>query len=477
MADESVQIKQEPLEQNYAAEMDDVDADATCSSGVNIECSFSMSGKRACSQNEVLDIVDLNPDIIIKEEPDFYDDNYAETVLESVEAKDIHFSSILKSSKSMPENVQIKAEPEDNFDYPTEIFNSSENLPKYTNDASAEQKQLHNLSCHFQVLDEHENIITVTAADLPPDDGELAFIEKLKTNLKPTEVKKSKKIVICKLCMKRCTQDMNYAYHMEQHRRNRLFCIRKTCESWFSSLEECEAHEYGLHNITIFKCNVCNHKFHNFEQLCQHKVKMHSKLQRFICSICRDWFISIQELHEHWASLLDRCGRIVNIQEETPEQIIKLLQERKAQTESRNSYKIKSASTAIPVGLKLKIKPLLDNSTSQGITNIPPNLIEIKKEPMDFETVIPDFPLKPKTESLNTNEVQFHKSSTLMNGLPIVPVKLRLRKFPLSLTTVENEEDNSTPAILQYKRNSLGQALAQRITAKFSLKSCRKCLT
>lgn len=56
--------------------------------------------------------------------------------------------------------------------------------------------------------------------------------------------------------MKRCTQDMNYAYHMEQHRRNRLFCIRKTCESWFSSLEECEAHEYGLHNITIFKCNV-----------------------------------------------------------------------------------------------------------------------------------------------------------------------------------------------------------------------------
>lgn len=75
------------------------------------------------------------------------------------------------------------AEPEDNFDYPTEIFNSSENLPKYTNDASAEQKQLHNLSCHFQVLDEHENIITVTAADLPPDDGELAFIEKLKTNV------------------------------------------------------------------------------------------------------------------------------------------------------------------------------------------------------------------------------------------------------------------------------------------------------
>lgn len=82
---------------------------------------------------------------------------------------------------------------------------------------------------------------------------------------------------------------------------------------------------------------VCNHKFQHFEQVCQHKETMHRKLKRFVCSMCRDWFISKDELHEHWQSLPDRCGRMLSILKETPK-LTKSVQE----VLTTNPYKIKS---------------------------------------------------------------------------------------------------------------------------------------
>ncbi|XP_014092633.2 uncharacterized protein [Bactrocera oleae] len=459
MAEEMVQIKQEPLEIIYAAEMADIEGDATNHSSSRSNDSFDVGDKRAYSLTKAVNTGNFSANVTIKVEPDLYD--YTNT--ETTEADDIINQQNSISLVSMAQNVQVKEEPIDDYLYIAEEFNMSENLTYSDNVTLTQEDQLNQLTNDFHVVDEHENIITITATDLSTNNTELAYMQKFKQNNGPTCNRRTKKFM-CKICLKRCLQEIHYRQHMEQHRRNRLYCTRKSCDNWFTSLEQCENHEHIVHDIKHLKCNVCNHKFQNFEQLCQHKETMHGKLKRFVCSICRDWFISTDELHEHWQSLPDRCGHMLSILNNTPK-LTKSIQE----VLTTNSYKIKSATTYAPAGLKLRLKPTLFKSAEQQFVTKQDNTLQIKPEPIDYEMILPDFSVKVKRES--TDNAEINKSSETTEEQAVPSLKLRIRKQ--FLTPTESENVASIPT-QEFRTNPLSHLLAQRITSKFSLKSVPK---
>lgn len=481
-----VQIKQEPLEIIYAAEMADIEGDATNSSNSSRsnEGSFDISDKRAYSLLKPVNTGNFHANVTIKVEPDMYEYNYTTAKFgEATEIDDINQEENSMSSESMAQNIQVKEEPEDDYLYIAEDYNMSEDLPYSTNDThDDEEDQLNALSDDFQVVDEHENIITITANDLSPNSTELAFKQKCIQNRNKnfTNFDNSRpqngrtcnrriKKYMCKICLKRCQEELQYRQHMEQHRRNRLYCTRKACDEWFSTLEECEKHEYVLHSVKHLKCNVCNHKFLNFEQLCQHKETMHGKLKRFVCSMCRDWFISMDELQEHWQSLPDRCGRMLSILSETPK-LSNILKLAKQEAYAKNSYKIKCAYTGATAGLKLRLKPSLLKSPEQQCVREQASTVEIKQEHVDYETILPDFTVKVKNESLL--KIENSESVTASEKqLVVSPLKLRIRKQLLSRTENENV---TTPQTQEFRTNPLSHLLAQRITSKFALKSVPK---
>ncbi|XP_017474049.1 PREDICTED: zinc finger and BTB domain-containing protein 38 [Rhagoletis zephyria] len=475
MAAETVQIKQEPLEIIYAAEMGEFDADAATIGSSRSNEGFAVGvGRGACYDfGSTADAATKFPsNVTIKVEPNFY--TYAENYNNGY---DFNTQKMVVGSANMDEDVQIKAEPEDDFAYaPADSFNICEQLSETTKP----QEPSNYIGADFQVVQEHENMITVSASDSIEQNHELAFLQKLQANYQADYIAKrnrrTRKSIICKLCMKRSFQDTHYAHHMAQHKLNRMFCVRKTCDTWFGSLEDCEQHEFDQHDIRQLKCNVCNHKFHDFYQLNQHKVKMHSKLHRFVCSLCREWFINMAELQEHWTSLPDECGRLACIQRETPAKILQLLKEKQKVTK-HNSYKIKCASKTAPPGLKLRLKPILPNNninTPHIPTQKTLQTIEIKQEPVDYETILPDFPIVANnTKPLENYEVVQPTPTLSKNDLAAPPVKLRLRKQPLSVLPVESEPATLAPA-KQTGPGTLGHALAQRITSKFSLKSVPK---
>ncbi|XP_011199395.2 uncharacterized protein LOC105223377 [Bactrocera dorsalis] len=463
MAEEMVQIKQEPLEIIYAAEMDDIEGDATnqSSSSRSNEGSFDVSDKRAYSLIKAVNTGNFSANVTIKVEPDLYEYTNAE----ATEFDDDINQQNSMSSASMAQNVQVKEEPVDDYLHIAEDCNMSENLPYSANVTPTDEDQLNLLTNDFQVVDEHENIITITATDLSPNNTELAYMPKLKQN-GPMCNRRTKKYM-CKICLKRCFEEIHYRQHMEQHRKNRLYCTRKACDNWFFTLEECENHEQLVHDIKHLKCDVCNHKFQNFEQMCQHKETMHSKLKRFVCSMCRDWFISKIELHEHWQSLPDRCGRMISILNETPK-LTKSIEE----VLTTNTYKFKNATSYAPAGLKLRLKPtLFKNTDQQSNTKMLDDTVEIKTEPVDYEMILPDFPVKVKRESTNNTEI--NKSSLASEERVGPPLKLRIRKELLTPAASESENVVST-STQEVKTNPLSHLLAQRITSKFSLKSVPK---
>lgn len=472
MAEELLQIKQEPLEIICAAEMADIEGDATNSSSSSSrrsnEGSFDVGDKRAYNSFiKAVNTGNCSANVTIKIEPDLYEYANAEANFrEAAEADDINQQNSI-SSANMALNVQVKDEPEDDYMHTAEDYNMSEKPPFSAKTTPTMENQLNQLLNDFQVVDEHENIITITATDSSPNNTELAYMQKFKQKNGPMCNRRTKKFM-CKICLKRCLQEVHFRQHMEQHRKNRLYCTRKSCDNWFTSLEECENHEYIIHDIKHLKCNVCNHKFQHFEQVCQHKETMHRKLKRFVCSMCRDWFISKDELHEHWQSLPDRCGRMLSILKETPK-LTKSVQE----VLTTNPYKIKSAIppafTYATAGLKLRLKPTLFKCEEQEFVTKQDNTVEIKQEPVDYEMILPDFSVKVKRESLDNTETNKSKTSTANRA--VSPMKLRLRKQLVSPT--ESEKVTSSPTH-EVRANPLSHLLAQRITSKFSLKSVPK---
>ncbi|XP_053958840.1 uncharacterized protein LOC128863620 isoform X1 [Anastrepha ludens] len=467
MAEETVRIKQEPLETIYAAEIDEFDADTfTTSSGRSTDSSAVEDGKRAFVISNIRDTAELPVNVKIKVEPDIY--TYSEE----------NDNGVVDCSAQMilgEDDVQVKAEPEDDVFSASNYSGMSESLSQPTKYIQYGQELPPTIVNDFHFVHEDKDIITISASELSPQNEKLAFKQSLETVTKQNQsfVRKPRNFIICNLCMKRCFQDVHYTHHMEQHKKNRIFCLRKTCDTWFNSLEDCESHEYEVHDIHELKCNVCNHKFQSFEQLRLHKTKMHSKLQRFVCSLCHDWFISMAEMHEHWASLPYACGRLSIVQTKTPMEILELLKE-KTQKKTLNSYKIKSASNAVPPGLKLK--PTLPNNNAQQNSKKPATAIEIKQEPIDYETILPDFPVKVNnTTSVDNYEVVKKNRPPLgKTGLFPPHLKLRLRKLPLSTTPSTESKEAALETQQQVKSDTLGHLLAERITSKFSLKSVPK---
>lgn len=101
-----VQIKQEPLEIIYAAEMADIEGDATnhSSSSSRSNDSFDVGDKRAYSLTKAVNTGNFSANVTIKVEPDLYD--YTNT--ETTEADDIINQQNSISLVSMAQNVQVK---------------------------------------------------------------------------------------------------------------------------------------------------------------------------------------------------------------------------------------------------------------------------------------------------------------------------------------------------------------------------------
>ncbi|XP_067620518.1 uncharacterized protein [Eurosta solidaginis] len=468
MAEDTVQIKQEPLDVIYAAEIADINdvVAATTTSSSSNKISMYGTGRRACDILNKFGVastmaVGFSNNVTIKIEPQT-DANDEICSGEYVgDCGGITAQELLEHRNEMSD-VHVKSEPieDDTNNYSSNDFVLPSTL---TNSSNANETAEEKASCHdFQVVDEHEKFITISAADLSPEKGILELKQKLQAMKELSLPVSLPKPVIrnhsrCPLCGKQVLQDLqfkHYTHHMEQHRKNRMFCIRKICDSWFISLEECEKHEFETHDIKHFKCNVCNHKFRDFEQMSEHKIKMHNKLIRYNCSLCRDWFISLAELQEHWSFLPDFCGRLANIDA------------------LEKSHKLKRAPTTDVSGLKLRLQAISPHNDPVNLgTRTQMNGIEIKEEPIDPESMLPCGVIK---KNINTNPSEKYQATTTnKNNLTAVPqLKLRLRKQPLSPTRMR--ADYVDPPVMQNNSNPLGQLLARRIMSKFSLKTIPK---
>lgn len=79
--------------------------------------------------------------------------------------------------------ISFVEEPIDDYLYIAEEFNMSENLTYSDNVTPTQEDQLNQLTNDFHVVDEHENIITITATDLSTNNTELAYMQKFKQNV------------------------------------------------------------------------------------------------------------------------------------------------------------------------------------------------------------------------------------------------------------------------------------------------------
>ncbi|KAH8281670.1 hypothetical protein KR054_002114 [Drosophila jambulina] len=95
--------------------------------------------------------------------------------------------------------------------------------------------------------------------------------------------------------------------HKQQHRADRFFC-HKYCGKHFGTIAECEAHEYMQHEYENIVCNMCSGSFATREQLYAH-LPQHKFQQRFDCPVCRLWYQTALELHEHRLAAPYFCGK------------------------------------------------------------------------------------------------------------------------------------------------------------------------
>lgn len=79
-------------------------------------------------------------------------------------------------------------EPEDDYMHTAEDYNMSEKPPFSAKTTPTMENQLNQLLNDFQVVDEHENIITITATDSSPNNTELAYMQKFKQKVSSSNI-------------------------------------------------------------------------------------------------------------------------------------------------------------------------------------------------------------------------------------------------------------------------------------------------
>ncbi|KAH8410243.1 hypothetical protein KR009_009848 [Drosophila setifemur] len=111
----------------------------------------------------------------------------------------------------------------------------------------------------------------------------------------------------CSICPMSFVSAEELQRHKLHHRADRFFC-HKYCGKHFELIAECEAHEYMQHEYDSFVCNMCSGTFATRQQLYAH-LPQHKFQQRFDCPVCRLWYQTALELHEHRLAAPYFCGK------------------------------------------------------------------------------------------------------------------------------------------------------------------------
>uniref|UniRef100_A0A1A9WKB2 THAP-type domain-containing protein n=1 Tax=Glossina brevipalpis TaxID=37001 RepID=A0A1A9WKB2_9MUSC len=114
----------------------------------------------------------------------------------------------------------------------------------------------------------------------------------------------------CSICPMSFMSNEELNSHEHLHRSNHYFC-QKYCGKHYETILECEQHEYTQHDYESYKCNICLLEFPLREELLQH-LPLHKFQIRFVCSVCREWFQILAELHEHCVAAPNLCGKFYN---------------------------------------------------------------------------------------------------------------------------------------------------------------------
>ncbi|XP_005185199.1 uncharacterized protein LOC101900387 isoform X2 [Musca domestica] len=355
--------------------------------------------------------------------------------------------------------IEIKEEPLDDCENAQEIFNKQQCQEEEAAVTSLLKQQLQMAfikdeplddSDIFTVVEEHDQFITVSAADMKTQD-ELQFIKKLH------EPKRTKFSGSCPKCLKEFNKRSSYSEHIKRnncivkrkcsacpltfvepqsllkhltlHRDNKFFCSQN-CGANFDTLPLCEDHEKRIHKIT----NPPKIRYKHF------------------CSYCREGFKTELQLHVHWLQKDVNCGKLLHAVATHYSMTSDMINNtEKLANETDNKKSLPPAPTFAVTKLRLKsnmpppltaikrpnemvvketeakrskcvsnLKTILHHKPNEMLTDLLAN-IEVKKESMDEEEdVLNTTPLMPeviiKTEDENQTDIQYKTADKKPGG-------------------------------------------------------------
>ncbi|KAL9924803.1 uncharacterized protein ACN2A1_009146 [Glossina fuscipes fuscipes] len=255
------------------------------------------------------------------------------------------------------EEVIIKTEPHEDYNnYHKNIrennqmpYSSYKGIKQEPQHLQQQQRQQHqNQHQHLQLQQQHQLPLPRST---PPNDYNLGNEDSdlnSKLDMKPlnfprrkVQTERSLTLPICQRCKQVFLKRQNYTHHValsvcdiveydlkcsicpmsfmsneelnaheHLHRLNHYFC-QKYCGKHYETILECEQHEYTQHDYESYKCNICLLEFSLREELLQH-IPLHKYQIRFVCSVCREWFQILPELHDHCVAAPNLCGKFYN---------------------------------------------------------------------------------------------------------------------------------------------------------------------
>ncbi|XP_073824059.1 uncharacterized protein isoform X2 [Musca autumnalis] len=334
--------------------------------------------------------------------------------------------------------IDIKEEPvDDYYENTQEMFNKLQCQEEEAAATSLLKQQLQmafikdeplDNSDIFTVVEEHDQFITVSAADMKTQD-ELQFIKKLQ---KPQNSISD----CCAKCLKQFTKHSSYLEHTKRNN-----CIVKhkcsACPLTFIELQSLLKH-LTLHRDNKFFCSQnCGEHFDNLPLCEDHEKRVHKMTNppkiryKHFCSYCREGFKTELQLHVHWLQKDIKCGKLLH-DVATQYAIASNLFNKTDKTTNQTESKKLSPPPTFPL-TKLRLK-----------SNMPPPLTTIKRpseEPIASEVkneakrskcvnnlktlmnskpneMLADSEIEIKQEPMNDSEDQEHD---VMNTAPMTP--------------------------------------------------------
>ncbi|TMW53962.1 hypothetical protein DOY81_001019 [Sarcophaga bullata] len=211
--------------------------------------------------------------------------------------------------------VKIKEEPLDDEeieDLQEVLLKQQETLiSRQIDPAFLENTNNHKNLNNFQIVDEQDSIITVSAADMRSED-ELKFIDSINN----TSTQPSKFRGVCSKCLKQFTNRSQFLKHTKRNH-----CITKqkcpVCPVTFIDAISLLNH-LNLHRENYFFCNHhCGANFQTLPLCEEHEMKEHKthvapKIRyKHFCSFCREGFKTELQLHVHWLEQVQGCGKLM----------------------------------------------------------------------------------------------------------------------------------------------------------------------